>query len=174
MKKIILSLLVIGFAFNSVAQDEKETYVSPKHYIGLHAGATTGYGLSYRYWPTKLGVELTTSPYIESKGNYNISTGLSVLYSLFENKYIGLYSYLGNSLVVTNSNSIQVYNPNTGGYTFGEKSTKYNVGLGMGFKVNVFKELDFNIQTGYGFYNLNKADDFYTFLTGEISIYYHF
>lgn len=172
MKKIILSILVIGFALNTIAQDEKETYTSPKHYIGLHAGTTTGYGLSYRYWPTKLGVEVTTSPRFKPGGDYNISVGLSGLYTWKENKYIGLYSYLGNSILSTNE-GYYTYDDLTGISLYQSNNrTQYNIGLGMGFKINVFKELDFNLQTGFGFYDL--TDDIRTHLTGEISLYYHF
>jgi hypothetical protein len=172
MKKIILSILVLGFALNAIAQDEKEPYISPKHYIGLHAGTTTGYGLSYRYWPTKLGVELTTAPKFMPGNDYKISAGLSVLYTVLENKYIGLYSYLGNSILSSNE-GYSIYDSNTGISTYeNAKWTQYNIGLGMGFKVNLFKELDFNVQTGYGLYDI--TNDLRTNLTGEISMYYHF
>jgi hypothetical protein len=176
MKKIILSLIVLASVFNSVAQDEKETFISPKHFIGLHAGSTTGYGISYRYWPTKFGGEITSSPRFERDGLYTVSTGLSFLYKLKENKRYTIYSYVGNSLLATKQNEYtSIFNQVTGTYftiSTIEKREEYNASIGFGYKVNFWQNLDFNLQAGYGFYDL--TNDLYTNFTGEISMYYHF
>lgn len=172
MKKIILSLIVLASAFNSVAQDEKETFISPKHFIGLHAGPTRGYGISYRYWPTKFGGEITANPRFRKGGEYSISTGLSFLYKLKENERHTFYSYVGNSILATKRKE-NTFNPNTQITTSEIKETvEYNASLGLGYKINFWDNLDFNLQIGYGFYEITT--DFNTNFSSEVGLYYHF
>jgi hypothetical protein len=179
MKKIILSLFLIAFTLSSIAQVGTEDFTPSKHFIGLHAGSTTGYGLSYRYWPTKFGGEITTSPKINADNTYSISTGLSLLYKLKENEKYSIYSYLGNSLLLTKFENWDynqgVWDPNNqnGQYTVTTKKyAQYNASIGLGYKVNFWQNLDFNLQAGYGVYDLTNA--IYTNVTGEIGLYYHF
>jgi len=172
MKKIILSLLVMSFTLSSIAQDEKKATSSPKHHLGLHAGTTTGYGISYRYWPTKFGGEITASPRFETGGRYTVSTGLSFLYSLKENEKYTLFTYFGNSILAKKSN-YQIYNQTTGIYTNEiKKTTDYNASIGFGVKVNFWENLNFNLQGGYGFYDI--TNDINTNFSAEIGMYYHF
>jgi len=172
MKKIILALLVFGFTFSSSAQDQEKPYVAPKHFLGVHAGFTTGRGLSYRYWPSKFGGEITAAPRFKKGGQYSISTGLSLLYKLKETKRYTAYAYVGNSLLATKAKS-ESYNPITQISTYKIKETTiYNASLGLGYKINFWDNLDFNVQLGYGFYEITT--DFNTNITSEISMYYHF
>jgi len=172
MKKIILSLLVMSFTLSSIAQDEKKVVPSPKHHLGLHAGATTGYGISYRYWPTKFGGEITAAPRFEKGGDYRVSLGLSLLYTLKENQKYTIYSYFGNSLLAIQREN-KIDNPITGIYTYEvQKKEAYNASLGFGLKINFWENINFNLQGGYGVYDI--TNDINTNFTGEVGIYYHF
>jgi hypothetical protein len=51
--------------------------------LGVAAGWTTGYGLSYRFQPNKFGVQITFSPYKDSQTT-QYSAGLTFLYKLIE------------------------------------------------------------------------------------------
>jgi len=170
MKKIILSLLVMSFTLSSIAQDEKKAISSPKHHLGLHTGTTTGYGISYRYWPTKFGGEITASPIFEKGGQYTVSTGLSLLYTLKESQKYSIYSYFGNSILAQKSN-YAIYNPTTNTYD-SKKTMQYNASLGFGVKINFWENLNFNAQFGYGFYEITS--DINTNFAGELGVYYHF
>jgi len=154
MNKLILSIFtVFCITFTSSAQDSK---TKAPHSIGLHAGAISGLGFSYRYWPSKLGVQITTIPIFRKNGNHFFSAGLSALYTLNEGEKVDLYGYLGNHILSTSKN------PNV----------IYNVGVGFGFKINFLESMDFNMQAGYGMYDL--TNQFFTSLTGELGLYYHF
>ena len=51
-------------------------------------------------------------------------------------------------------------------------NAKYNVGGGVGFKIKFLKVLNFNLQGGYGFYNITQQLSFTP--TGEVGLYYNF
>ena len=170
MKKSILFLFIISLTSASIAQDE--SFTPPKHFVGIHAGSTTGSGISYRYWPTKFGGEITAFPRFEKGGYYNINTGLSLLFKLKENKRYTIYTYFGNSLELDHS-QFNTYDQATDTYSsYYKKSSQFNSSIGLGYKVNFLQNLDFNLQAGYGFYDITSS--VYTSITGEISMYYHF
>ena len=176
MKKSILFLFIISLTSTSIAQDG--SFTPPKHFVGLHVGSTTGSGISYRYWPTKFGGEITAFPRFEKGGYYNINTGLSLLFKLKENKRYTIYTYFGNSLLIRKFDHwepLEEWNPNNPNPEYiitTKKSTQFNSSIGLGYKVNFLQNLDFNLQAGYGFYDITSS--VYTSITGEISMYYHF
>ena len=64
-----VNLIISGFAllflvnqhiFGQEPNDEPE---ETKHAIGIGVGFTTGYGLSYRYFPTIFGFQVNFAPY---------------------------------------------------------------------------------------------------------------
>jgi len=151
--KILFSFCLSIFSLSAIAQDN-----SP-HHIGASAGATTGFGLSYRYWPSKLGIQVTTLPtFMQNEGSVT-SLGASVLYTLNDGDKIDLYSYLGNSILFLNSST--------------DSELEYNAGIGLGFKFDIFDELNINAQFGYG--GLNITENYAVFsMVGEVGLYYHF
>jgi hypothetical protein len=54
-----------------------------KYGLGLGIGSTTDYGLSFRYIPNKLGVQISFAPF---KDDYStqISLGITFLFNLIE------------------------------------------------------------------------------------------
>ena len=172
MKNNILTLIgTFLITIGSFAQTKNtDSLTTTKHYLGLHAGVTTGYGFSYRYWPQKLGFQVTGIP-IFGKDFYNASLGLSALYLLKDNNKVDLYGYLGNHFQF-DGYSTPTYD-NTGNITGTQKVnyTTYNIGVGIGFKVDFLDVLDFNLQTGYAINNITNSA--YTGLAGEVGLYYH-
>lgn len=150
--KLLISICLTVFSFTSIAQD------SSPHHVGVSAGFTTGFGLSYRYWPSKLGIQVTALPtFIKNQGSLT-SFGASALYTLHEGSKIDLYSYLGNSIILEKNSN--------------QSNVTYNAGVGFGLKFNIFDELNVNAQFGYG--GLNLTDKYSSFtMVGEIGFYYH-
>ncbi len=147
MKVLIITLLLSAIMFAS-AQEFPE---SKKHQVGIHAGFTSGIGISYRYWPDKLGMQITFIP-IKSDEKTFVSLGVTGLLTLKEKKYFKPFLYLGNHYVYT------------------REDQEYNIGIGPGFSVGSI--VRFNFMMGYGFYDV--LETFNTFPTMEIGVYYKF
>ncbi len=117
---VLLSLVSLSFA-SSDSSETGSSYseVTSKrysNYIGVAAGLTSGYGLSYKRWFDKWGVQLTLFPWYEeekysdktddsyyydrdsgySNNGYG-SIGLLLYRSLLESKYIRFCAYGGGN-----------------------------------------------------------------------------
>ena len=89
----IICITVMGMSLN--AQNKDATKTLQKHHVGIHASSLGGVGFSYRYWPGKLGVQITTLPIFRQNKGYFLSVGATALYTLKEGKTVDLYSYIG-------------------------------------------------------------------------------
>lgn len=168
MKKIIIVLVLSISMIGVSAQDETATKVK-KNEFGIHAGATTGIGLSYRHWFGKLGFQLTGLP-IKTENFTFISGGVSLLYNFYDAKYVRVFGYIGGHYYQDRHND-EDYNILTGDYESHKyEDSFYNFGFGPGFAFG--KEVRFNLQFGYGFYDVTESFDMYP--TGEIGIYFRF
>lgn len=190
MKSVFLTLLFCLTAF-FLTSEEKKDEIRP-NYIGGAAGFSTGYGLSYRYWPGDLGTQIVFTPIVNSEGSsFNIGTGL--FKTLHEGKSTRLFLFLaGNGTyaegtrtiypeaedvqdeeVVQEDDVIQedpVYET--------EDYTAFNwcVGIGPGIEIYFFKNIVLDIMFGYRFAQSNPDSgglDGVGF-TGEIALYYRF
>lgn len=155
LNKLVFSIGFLLFSFSSISQD------SSPHHIGISAGVTTGFGLSYRYWPSKLGVQLTVLPTVFKNNSSLTSAGLTMLYILKDRDKIDLYGYFGNSILYTKVGS--------------SSDMYYNSGIGFGLKFDIFDELNFNTQFGYGAITDvgNKVSPTFS-IVGGFGLYYHF
>lgn len=176
LKKLTFLLFALSFSFAVSAQEEEaaemeETATGP-HHIGLHAGSTTGLGFSYRYWPSKWGLQVTGVPVFNQGGSSFVSVGASALYLLQDNQTLDLYGYLGNHLIL-NTNQISVFDSNTNTFTTTSVTQEiYNLGLGLGIRARLLDNLNLNLQAGYGFYDI--TGNIFTNLAGEAGLYYQF
>ncbi|MFZ4800254.1 MAG: hypothetical protein ACOYMA_22380 [Bacteroidia bacterium] len=163
--RITFILLISFFLGNNVnAQENKPTEEKTKHAIGAGAGFTTGYGLSYRYTPTKLGVQVNFAPY-KSGADYAYSFGLTALYMLMKSEKTNLYLYQANHYL---SSSFIAYD-NTG-LSYRKNEAYFNNGIGFGVEFIIASKVGFNLMTGYATYdNLNKLN-----VTGEAALYFKF
>jgi hypothetical protein len=169
--KNLFYIIIVFLSINLSAQN------NTKHYLGGHAGSISGLGFSYRYWPKKLGFQLTTIPIFQTNKRNFISAGVSALYLLKEGKNIDLYSYVGFHFI--NRKYVDFY-PDIYGNLIEQISTQQitNTGIGLGFRINLLKVLDLSLQGGYGFYKTNNSQ--YNFnpnyslnFAGGVGLYYH-
>lgn len=146
--KLLLTLFMIVAAGLVSAQEIQKPY---HRQIGAHAGFTTGMGISYRYWPSRLGIQATFIP-VKTDTVQFFSFGVTGLCTLSEKKHFKTFLYLGNHLVSRNGHQ------------------EYNIGFGPGFTVG--SRVRFNFMIGYGFFDV--TDTFNILPTGEIGVYYKF
>ena len=170
--KLIYKLLILPFVFiTSFTNAQKLESAFSSHYLGMNAGFSTGIGLSYRYWPSKLGVQVSCIPFKTEKSwndllnikeiykNYGIdvqdkkfiSLGITGLLTIRQYERFNIFSYWGNHFLIQ------------------KKSTIYNSGCGIGFAVN--RPFGFNLMVGYGVYDI--LDHVNLLPTIELGFFYH-
>jgi len=112
-----------------------------KHALGVGTGASTGYGLSYRYFPAKFGVQGNLGLY--SDNDYTFANiGATFLYSLHTTSYSNFYVYQANSY------NHQRY------MTFDEPlfeliPNRTNIGFGLGIELLAADHFSINYMFGY-------------------------
>lgn len=180
MKRIIIVMAVSLIVISTSAQENHSASVK-KNEFGIHAGATTGLGLSYRHWFGKFGFQLTGLP-IKTENTEIYSVGLTALYTFYDNPYIRVFGYLGNHYLYDkesgndqpwkeigpdwdDDNDYEYYDDDS--YYYKEK---YSIGFGPGFAFG--KTVRFNLMFGYAFYDI--LDKFEMYPTGELGVYYRF
>jgi hypothetical protein len=181
--KIIFYMLATAAIFsaqNASAQEEVSALSrqSFKNGLGLHAGAATGLGFSYRYFPEKWGIQVTGIPVFNGDKNYFASSAISVLYKIKEHKKVDLFGYLGNHLIFQRYQEYLYYpDPWPDPWVEPEPtyttSRRYNVALGVGVNIQLWEILDLSLQAGYGLSSYNNSP-LTTLLSGEIGLYYKF
>lgn len=149
-------LLASLFLFTAVFAQEETAPITDeynqKNEFGIHAGATTGLGLSYRKWIGKSGFQLTALP-IKVDYYTFVSAGATLMHTLKKSKYVRSYLYLGNHFLIQDGQDME-----------------HNIGFGPGFSFG--RTVAFNIQSGYGFYDIYGKMNM--FPTGEIGLYVKF
>ena len=168
---ILLTLFSLLFSILTVhAQDNSNGFPISKHYIGLGAGFTTGFGISYRYVPQSFGIQINLAPYYDKNNNSFVSAGFTLLQSIKEAPDHRVFVYFANSLLYQKTISTG-YNYN---YPYNSSSTTsvssvYNTGVGLDFQFfNFNSPFVFDLMGGLGGYNSFER---FTF-TGEFAIYY--
>jgi len=161
MKKMNLFLAIMMIGSLVFAQNEREFEKKPVHEIGIAGGFTTGVGLSYRYWPQKVGIQTTFLPVVTPSYSF-YSIGLTGLYKFREGEYSSFFGYLSNSLFLTKYD-----------YADWEEDFEhlYSIGVGPGFSFgdNTAK---INVMGGYALYYADG--DIALLPTVEAGIYYRF
>jgi hypothetical protein len=150
MRKNILFILILITIFTKTkAQIDTVEYQTQE--FGMHIGAVTGLGLSYRYWTGNRGIQITCLP-IKTQYDKFISLGLTGMYSLRRAKYYRAFLYCGNHLILMDNYSVD------------------NLGVGLGFSFG--RTVAFNLMFGYAGYDLGGEQNLLP--TGEIGLYYKF
>lgn len=163
--KFIIPILIFVFSQKIILGQTSEIKYENlfKHSIGVAAGFTTGYGMSYRYWPKKIGVQ-TTFAVIKDSYNLQLNTGITFLYKLIEVENTNLFLYQGNQYFYEESN----YSDGVNEYK--SSNGHFNNGIGLGIEFIILKRVSFNIMGGYASY-----EDFDRIgLTGETALYFKF
>lgn len=153
---IILSVNPLIAGQNSDNQEDLSvnTY---QHAFGFGAGVTTGYGLSYRYFENRFGIQANFAPfYTESRSH--MSTGLSILFRLENTEHVNFYLYQGNHLLTE-------YRQFTREYTY-----RWFNGLGVCIEIIMRERASLNIMSGFaGRDNFDEIG-----VTGELALYFLF
>jgi hypothetical protein len=163
MKRIVTLFAVMLVTISLFAQEVEVINVKHSQEFGFHAGATTGIGLSYRFWPGKNGIQITALP-IKTSDLTFINVGLTGLHTFYDAKYIRFFGYLGSSVAVNDFN----YDPYDDEYETADRTTKLNVGIGPGFAFG--SRVRFNVMAGYGFYDI--LGEFNIYPTAEVGLYF--
>jgi hypothetical protein len=159
------TLCLIAFTFilgsTTLSAQEANTSETLKHEVGLAAGFSTGYGLSYRYWPQQLGVQLTAAPFF-SNDESNVSLGITGLYSLRSAKYYRFFLYYGNHFLFEKTPTYYSFYDPTQMNTVFSKETKRDftwiTGAGPGIEIIAWGRVGFNAMFGLAYYNHGSAD----------------
>lgn len=166
----------------------EKPFVQSKHEFGVATGLTTGYGISYRYWPKKIGFQFTTFPVVSS-GEKNLSLGLIGLYELDAKRWYRFYVFAGGNFNwtenkpsatnVDNFNSTDetpldwIFNLNSPD----EEQKSYTAGFGPGIEFTPAKHFGVNLMTGFRYNSIDKAvsKDVWSYtLTADIAVYIRF
>lgn len=167
---LVLFMFLVGIIMVQ-AQDEKaekSNKVSYVHNVGGFAGASAGYGLSYRYFSDAFGFQVTTTPIIGSDYSH-LSLGGMLLYPINDGRITRLYGYLGYHFIYEYDKYDDYYYGSTTEYKYYTNIA----GAGLGFEITAGQRVGFNFQFGYAFYH-HDADDWNTGFDGGIGVFYKF
>ena len=183
MKKLIilvalslfgLPLQITGQEINTDAGNRHDN----THYIGMAAGFSTGYGISYRYFPDKIGVQLTTTPYISNDGYSTASLGATMLIELQTINWFRFYLYIGNHYMLNRDYEYEeVWNEEYEYYEYIQGDlTNYHrwiAGIGPGFEFLLGEKFSFNLMFGFRS-DWAIQEQYYIKFSGETAFYYRF
>ena len=159
---ILLFLQVTISAQELVDSDNKENY---KHSLGVGAGLTTGYGLSYRFLPNKIGVQTTFAPY-NSKFEFKFNIGVTFLFRLIEAERTHLLLYQGNQYLYSKYKPLSYHIR----YLEEHETSQFNNSIGLGIEFIIMRRVSFNLMGGYAAYeNFDRIS-----FTGETGLYFMF
>lgn len=176
MKTKLISIILIVLSFSLFAQNNNENITGKKYSkaFGLGAGFTTGIGFSFRYFPKKYGIQINCAPYYNNYGSeVFVSSGITLLYSINENKVSNFYAYLGNHYLYTKleKSEYYYYQPVGSQYVTRKVTDSYlNSGIGVGIEFHAQKRVTINFMLGYAQYESFKS----LFFTAETALYYRF
>ena len=169
-----IPFLLFFFLLETVQLQAQNDSIKTKHYkhaLGIAAGFTTGYGLSYQFTPNKFGIQACFAPYKDDYGD-QYSIGITFLYKLVETEFANLFAYQGNHFFYS-SNKTYGYIYSYPYYNYSEIETvnKYwNNGIGLDIELILQKRISLNLMGGYAVYKNFKNIGF----TGETSLYFKF
>ena len=171
MKKqlILIQVFILCIVLISYSQNNSDSPAKYKHILGAAAGFTTGYGISYRYWPQKYGVQATFAPYID-QSTTQFSAGLVFLYKLKSFKKSNFFLYQGNHLFYDKYTSFHYL---TGLPDIDQWGRQFH-GLGFGFEILFLQKLSLNLMGGYMTSRYLEDKTWLVNMTGEIGLYYQF
>lgn len=164
MKNKTLITLIIALAFFTQLDGQVRGVVEKpvpqyKHAIGMSAGFTIGYGLTYQYWIKNFGVQANFAPAVNDRDT-RYTGGLSFFYKLITVEHLNLFLYQGNSYWYSKRE-----------YSSGARTTKYlNNGLGIGIEFVAIDRVGLSIMGGYA---TRENFDNYN-LTGEAILKFKF
>lgn len=166
MKKLLFLLLTSLLCSPAFSQSTEETPFL-KHYIGFDAGASSGYGMSYRYQPKEWGIQVNMFP-AASADEYHISIGATVIRSLYRTHKMQFFLYYGNHLLFQKDEVDYYYGYDT------TPTRQWVTGIGPGFEVYIAKRLAINARFGFAYYSATTDNDWMINADGGIGMHFMF
>lgn len=157
--KNLLTALIITIASQSFAQDTAFTLPKYVHKLGLHAGTTSGLGLSYKLlYKNKFMVQAVTLPVASANYKY-INSGLSFKYKFKDFETLDFYVFGAGSYTLIQD----TYDYYTGIPPYGTEirssiTDNFNFSGGIAFEIGEGELLKWGIQMGYGIYSVGTTD----------------
>ncbi|MFZ5942078.1 MAG: hypothetical protein ACOYXB_16040 [Bacteroidota bacterium] len=164
MKKLFGLLMLVLLLSSGIRVSAQEMQPSYRFGIGAAAGFSTGYGLSFRYWPGNWGVQTTFAPYYDENGGV-ISFGLAGMRLIEDAGWIRFFAYAGQHFFFDSYSEYSAPDPDT--YFMSV------TGIGPGLEFVIKQRLGINVMFGMAFYYNNENTTMLN-LTGETGIYYRF
>ncbi len=148
-KTLILLILFSIISICCRSQDEMTDFRRKPHAIGLTANSFSGIGLTYNFFPEKVGFQFNGLLMMQHSELFSM-TGASFMVSLKRNQRTNVFLHFSNSLYYEQYDDSQ-----TGRDGYGS----YNVGIGPGIEL-MGKDFSCSLMYGFGFY-----DNFNVFFT---------
>ena len=167
LKSILTIFVILSIATTSRSQENEPIHLK-NHSVGLIAGSTTGYGLSYRYRSDyNVGIQVSYGPF-KNQRQFKQFTSFAITYDLVKTKKSNFYLYQSNGFWHTKYNEENYY------YYYSPEpeytSSAWNHAIGVGMEFTIHDVVGLNFMTGYGSYeNFN-----YITFSGEFGVYYKF
>lgn len=142
----------------------KNSTYHPKHEFGVASGLTTGYGLTYKFWPKKVGFQITAFPVVSDEDK-NLSVGLLSLFELDSKSWYRVFAFAGGNFNWTeNSDYDEFYDSPMEPITFLfnlnaplEEQKKITLGVGPGIEFTPGKHFGITLMTGFRYSHVNNA-----------------
>jgi hypothetical protein len=170
MKKYLL-IILLGLTSTMYSQDSLVTETN-QHLLGVHAGVSTGIGLSYKFIHKKFGIQLTGIPIFDDE-NVWTSAGGALSYRIQTSEInkeplsVLLYCGIHHLYSKQNGDSFEIYS----GDLLASPTTKshFNTAVGFGLEYTTEDTFMINIMAGYGLILDGSAR---TTLAFEIGVHY--
>lgn len=165
---LIYSVIVLLSVSNLFAQDNNKP-IDRKHGIGIGVGSTTGYGLSYTYFPGKVGFLTNTFFYLDEDVR-KADLGGMVMYSLYRGQNHVFFTYLSGYYHYRYDKYFTYDYPTYVPVYYINEEKEFHMGPGVG--VEIYKK-NFGVNMHIGFAAYNNFSTF-SMLAGGIAIHYRF
>jgi hypothetical protein len=154
--------------FGAIANDQLGDSIGTCN-VGIAAGFSTGYGLSYRHWFRPLGVQITGVPYYskisERERRIRISCGATALYLAKETRHMNLILYAGPHFWYNEVRELY-----SSGELYLERDGWLYAGLGPGLDFH-FWDVSLSLMLGFAFRS-NFEGTTGLFPTAETGVFY--
>lgn len=159
MKKAILFLTIgltyiSGYSQSTYFDLDSSSNIQPKyiHKLGLHAGTTSGLGLSYKLLINNhFMIQMATLP-VASKYYKYINSGISLKYKFRDEEFWDFYAF-GAGSHVHQYNNFSIWGGNEQTW-----SNNYNASSGIAVEYGKGEFFKLCAQIGYGLYNIGQEE----------------
>jgi hypothetical protein len=166
MKKIIVSVFsscLILLSVNGSAQNAKEAEIQPaknysKHGVGAVLSSSNGKGLAYRYWPKKVGIQVSFIPVASNNEKY-YNAGLTGYARLKKYSVGELFMHVGCEYQYRTYERYDYLSMSSYYESYQVQSAGVNLGFGPGYHFEL-KPVSFDLFLGYGAYIRDESSDF--------------